>query len=82
MNTDLHERQVAYRTAMAMANRMLFQGLITDAEYHKIDRTLAEKYGQIVINNNGRIPLISQDFRANMSATQGGGYDGEKDREG
>ena len=34
-----------YQTAMAMARKMLSQGIITGKEYAKIDATIAKKYG-------------------------------------
>ncbi len=35
----------SYQTAMAMARKMLSQGIITEKEYAKIDTIIAKKYG-------------------------------------
>ena len=35
----------AYQTAMALARKMLSQGIITEKEYEKIDAIVARKYG-------------------------------------
>lgn len=34
-----------YQSTMAMARRMLSDGIITEKDYHKIDRIIAGKYG-------------------------------------
>ena len=35
----------SYQTAMALARKMLFQGIITEKEYEKIEAIIARKYG-------------------------------------
>lgn len=45
MMDDYNERISAYRLAMNMASTMLKRGIISDKDYEKIHRIMAEKYG-------------------------------------
>ena len=43
---DEYLKQVeAYRVAMSIAKSMLVRGIISDAEYEKIDAIMAKKHG-------------------------------------
>lgn len=42
---DYNKRIAAYRLAMNMADTMLKRGIISDKDYGKIRRIMAEKYG-------------------------------------
>ena len=63
---------VAYRASMALASDMLSKGIITSAEYDKIDLVILRKYGLKNDDIYCRNPLIIQGNRANMSATERG----------
>ena len=72
----MNDAILCYRSAMAVALGMLREGIISEEEYDKIDRKIANKYG---LNSGSlfcRNPLILQGFRANMSHTEGGVADG------
>lgn len=66
------ERMVDYRVTMSLAADMLAKGIISKEEYRKIDRIIAKKYGLSLGSICFREPLITQDFRGNISRTEGG----------
>lgn len=76
MNGDV----ISYRAAVAVAQGMFQKGLITEGEYHQIDRVFRDKYcvkyGTLFLEN----PLLFMQNRANMSQTNanGGGKIGEE----
>lgn len=43
--SEMQVKIEAYRRAMAMAQSMLLQGIITEKEYAKIDTIMTKKYG-------------------------------------
>ena len=43
--SEYEEALWRYQTAMALARKMLSQGIITEKEYEKIDTIIAKKYG-------------------------------------
>lgn len=45
MNTDINEKLTLYRTAMSLAKTMKSRGIISAAEYRKIDTIMTKKYG-------------------------------------
>ena len=45
MKTDINERLTLYRMAMSLAKSMKSRGIISAAEYHKIDTIMTKKYG-------------------------------------
>lgn len=71
---------LSYRVAMSVALGLLQEGLISEGEYHQIDRKMRAKYsvslGTLFLEN----PLLLLQNRANMSQTKenGGGINGEK----
>lgn len=75
MNADLYKRETGFRISMSMAKSMLNSGIISESDYHKIDRILAEKYNLTVSRNT----LINRGFRGNMSPTEEGGESVGKD---
>ena len=82
MNTEYYERLVSYRTAMSLAEGMLFRGIITERDYTVIDRKIASKYGLSLSSICCQKPLITKGFRANMTpAEKGGEVYGTNDKE-
>ena len=77
----MNNNVISYRAAVAVAQGMLQKGLITEGEYHQIDRVFRDKYcvkyGTLFLEN----PLLFLQNRANMSQTKenGGGRNGEED---
>lgn len=77
----MNDNVISYRAAVAVAQGMLQKGLITEGEYHQIDRVFRDKYcvkyGTLFLEN----PLLFLQNRANMSQTKenGGGIIGEED---
>jgi hypothetical protein len=77
----MNDNVISYRAAVAVAQGMLQKGLITESEYHQIDRVFQDKYcvkyGTLFLKN----PLLFMRNRANMSQTKenGGGRNGEED---
>lgn len=75
----MNDAILCYRSAMAVALGMLREGVISEEEYGKIDRIIANKYG---LNSGSlfcRKPLILLGFRGNMSHTEGGVADAAHD---
>lgn len=68
--SDYETRLVEYRTTMSLATSMLLRGIITEKDYEKIDRNIAEKCGLSLGSICCRNPLIIQAFRVNMSPTK------------
>ena len=58
---------VMYRATMSLAKSMLEKGYITNRDYCKIDRIIAEKYGLDLCDICFRNPLIYPDSRVNMT---------------
>lgn len=81
MDADYREKLVAYRTSMSLAENMLFQGIITETDYGKIDRIIAKKYGLSLCSIYCRKPLITPQNRGNMRHTKGGDVDGADNQE-
>ena len=46
----MNDNVISYRAAVAVAQGMLQKGLITEGEYHQIDRVFQDKY---CINSKG-----------------------------
>ena len=63
---ELQEKLVLYRIAMSLALEMWNQGIITDHEYNKIDRIIADYYGLKSSTIFCRNPLISSLRYGNM----------------
>lgn len=42
---DSQNKIMAYQIAMTIARSMLSEGIISEAEYHKIDTMMTKKYG-------------------------------------
>lgn len=83
MLDENYESMVAYRSSMSLALSMLTQGIISEKEYEKIDRIIAEKHGLSLDSICCRNPLITQGFRGNMSPTkERGDIDGKDDTTG
>ena len=59
-----------YREAMSLARAMLEENIITESEYHKIDRIMAEKHGVNLSEIWGLNPLIYKDIRGNISSDE------------
>ena len=59
-----------YREAMSLALAMLDEGIITESEYHKIDRIMAEKHGVNLSEIWGLNPLIYKDIRGNIPSDE------------
>ena len=59
-----------YREAMSLALAMLEEDIITESEYHKIDRIIAEKHGINLSEIWGLNPLIYKDIRGNIAADE------------
>ena len=60
----------AYRAAMAVAFGLFRKGLITQDEYHDIDRITAQKYSLDLSTICCRNPLIITGFRGNIGQIQ------------
>ena len=60
----------AYRAAMAVALGLFQRGLISQEEYHDIDRITAQKYSLDLSTICCRNPLIITGFRGNMGQIQ------------
>ena len=73
------EAILCYRSAMAVALGMLREDIISEEEYNEIDRIIANKYGLNLDSIFCRNPLLLQEFRGNMSHTEGGVVDGAHD---
>lgn len=77
----MNSNVISYRAAVSVAQDMLQKGLISEGEYHQIDRVFRDKYcvkyGTLFAEN----PLLFMQNRANMSQTKdnGGGRNGEED---
>lgn len=78
---EYRQRLISYRTAMSLAEGMLSEGIITEKDYDKIDRIIANKYGLSLGSICCRKPLIDQGFRGNMRHTGGGETHGTDDQE-
>ena len=81
MDAEYQERLVAYRTTMSLAEGMLSEGIITEKEYGKIDRMVANLKGLSLSSICCRKPLISSRNRGNMRHTEGGETHGTDDKE-
>ena len=46
------EREMRYRTVMAVARTMLIRGLISRPEYNDFDRKMADKYNPFLVRLN------------------------------
>jgi len=57
---------IAYRAAMAVALGLFRKGLISQEEYHHIDRITAQKYSLDLSTICCRNPLILTGFRGNI----------------
>ncbi len=79
MDADYRASLVAYRTAMSLAEGMLHEGIITEKDYGKIDRIIANKYGLSLSSICCRNPLIVSRNRANMRHNEGGEASGTDD---
>lgn len=66
---------LAYRNSMAVALGMLKKGLISEEEYHQIDRIIASNHDVDLSTLCCRNPLILSAFRGNMSQTEEKGDD-------
>ena len=66
---------LAYRAAMSVAQGLIQNGLITEGEYHQIDRAMRAKYRDIIGTLFLENPLLFTQNRANMAQTReiGGG---------
>ena len=67
---------------MSLAGGMLSEGIITEKDYDKIDRIIANKYGLSLGSIYCRKPLIDQGVRVNMRHTGGGETHGTDDQKG
>lgn len=79
MNSDYKDALVAYRTTMSLAEGMLHEGIITERDYGKIDRIIANKYGLSLSSICCRKPLITTPGRVNMQTTKGDDLGGKDD---
>ena len=79
MDEDYKTRLVAYRTTMSFATGLLAGGIISEQDYAKIDRIIANQNGLSLSSICCRKPLIYQGFRGNIRPTKGGGSDGTDD---
>jgi hypothetical protein len=80
MNAEYRERLVSYRTSMALAESMLFQGIISEKDYCKIEKMIAQKCGLSLCSIFCRNPLIVSRGRGNMQHTEGVDLDGSEDQ--
>lgn len=48
MNNDHLNRVAAYRLAMAVADKLLHEGVITTRDYERIDALILAKYGLFI----------------------------------
>ncbi len=69
------ESILAYISSMAAALGLLKKGLISEDEYHQIDRMIANNHGVDLSTLYCRNLLLLSDFRANMSQTEEKGDD-------
>lgn len=76
MDADYRAGLVAYRTTMSLAESMLHQGIITEKDYDKIDRIIANKYGLSLSSICCRNPLILSRNRGNIRHDKGGDASG------
>ena len=76
---DYKTALIAYRTSMAVAAGMLYEGIITEKDYGKIDRIMAKKYGLSLGSICCRKPLIAPADRGNMRHNEGSDTDGPDD---
>lgn len=72
MDADYHARLIAYRTTMSLAEGMLSDGIISEKDYDKIDRIIANLKGLSLSSIYCRKPLITPPDRVNMRHTEGG----------
>lgn len=79
MDADYHKRLVAYRTTMSLVEGMLSEGIITEKDYHKIDRMIANLKGLSLGSICCRKPLIASRHRGNMRHNEGGEMYGPDD---
>ena len=66
----MNDAVLRYRTAMAVAQGMLRDGVISGEEYDQIDRMIANKYGLDLGAIFCRKPLINTCFRGNIPQTE------------
>ena len=64
---ELQSRLTAYRASMSLAEDMWVHGIITDCEYRKIDRIIADKYGLDSSTIFCRNPLIISQYYGNIA---------------
>lgn len=69
--SEVLDRVLGYKSAMAQARRMLSSGLITEAEYAIIDTRMAEKYGFSSCSLFREDDLLYSGVRGNMSHYEG-----------
>lgn len=62
----MNDGLIAYRAAMAVALGLLRKGMISQEEYHHIDRITAQKYSLNLSTVCCRNPLIITGFRGNI----------------
>ena len=79
MDKSYRERLIDYRTTMALAEGMLHEGIITEKDYGKIDRMMANLKGLSLGSICCRNPLIKSGNRGNMRHTEGGETHGTDD---
>mgnify|MGYP006991971811 CR=1 FL=1 len=51
------EREMRYRTVMAVAKTLLTRGLITRSEFDDFDRKMADKYNSFFMCLRGKTPV-------------------------
>ncbi len=66
MDGEYYSRLIAYRTTMSLVESMLSEGIITEKDYHKIDRMIANLKGLSLGSIYCRKPLIASRYRGNM----------------
>ncbi len=54
MTGALFEREMRYRTVMAVARTLLMRGLITRPEFEDFDRKMADKYSPFLVCLSGK----------------------------
>lgn len=62
----MNDGLIAYRATMAVALGLLRKGMISQEEYHHIDRITAQKYSLNLSTICCRNPLIITGFRGNI----------------
>ena len=71
MNGPLKNGRLAYRVIMSLAEEMLLDGIITEADYAVISNDIAQKYTVNIGTIFCEKPLLFDHNRANMSANEG-----------